>query len=371
MRSSGKLGDVQVLRAFCIVVTALNHVQFLVFWDTEAVAELFGRFGFWGGVDVFFVISGFVIARSFLPTATLERDGEGYWVQVVAFWIRRAYRILPSAALWLIVPLVLSIVLGPTIFMSPWANAYQAISGLFQVANFHHWFMASGRAEWPANSIYWSLSLEEQFYLLLPVCFFLFRRRFVLFCGAVALAQVFVPRVHGDLTWSIRTDGFMCGILLYYLSTTRLHARLDPSFLECAVVRVPFVALLLVGLCVFASGANLVPFRTGMIVVIASLLVYIASYDKGYLSLGAPMSRALQWLGARSYAIYLLHIVAYMLMHQVAVWIGYVPRTPWGAIGYCGLAVVLILVLAEANYRLVEEPMRLRGRAIAERFVAG
>jgi len=63
-----KIADIELLRGFAILFVLMEHLRINLFtWNTPAIDHLLAYFRFWSGVDLFFVISGFVIARSLLP----------------------------------------------------------------------------------------------------------------------------------------------------------------------------------------------------------------------------------------------------------------------------------------------------------------
>ena len=150
--SSSRRRDIQGLRALAVVAVILNHV---IQWPTGGFA----------GVDVFFVISGFLITGILLR----EHESTGR-VSLAAFYGNRLRRILPSAA----VVLAATAAIGSVLFNQTraMATAWDAVSSFLFVANWR--FTAVGTdyfsALAPASAVqhYWSLSVEEQFYLLWP-----------------------------------------------------------------------------------------------------------------------------------------------------------------------------------------------------------
>ena len=103
----------------------------------------------------------------------------------IAFWIRRFWRIAPSAVLWLVITLCLSIVFNTTrIFGSPIANISELVAFVFQVANFH-----SSMGLHDSN---WSISVFGQFYLIIPFLLFFVPRRYLAWpLVAAVLLQVY------------------------------------------------------------------------------------------------------------------------------------------------------------------------------------
>src|SRR5476649_2292342 len=112
------------------------------------------------GVDLFFAISGFVIARSLIPALQGCSTRQEYWQQTRNFWLRRAFRLLPSAWLWLALMLLACVFINRSgAFGTLQANLQATLAGVAQYANFR--FADSFfHYEYGTSFVYWSLSLE-------------------------------------------------------------------------------------------------------------------------------------------------------------------------------------------------------------------
>ena len=143
--------DVDGLRALAIIPVVLFH------------ARVAGFSGGFVGVDVFFVISGFLITR--LITKEIENGAFRY----LSFWERRARRLLPPMILVIAVSSILAYQILFPEELKAFGRSVVAISGF--ASNIYFW-LKSGYFEAPAETVpllhTWSLAVEEQFYLLFP-----------------------------------------------------------------------------------------------------------------------------------------------------------------------------------------------------------
>src|SRR5258708_3496475 len=87
----GRIDDIEFLRAMAILLVLFAHLGSLLAWYGPAIAELQNTFVFGHGVDLFFAISGFVIARSFLQRNDLD-ERPNLAAVGAPFWIRRIFR---------------------------------------------------------------------------------------------------------------------------------------------------------------------------------------------------------------------------------------------------------------------------------------
>lgn len=353
--------DIEGLRAVAVIFVLLHHAQQTL---------LPGGFA---GVDVFFVVSGFVITTQLVKE--VERTGR---VDLVAFYSRRAKRLLPAATLVLITTTVGAWLLASRV---QWVTISGDIVGsALYVVN---WVFAARSVDYLAEDVdpspvqhFWSLAVEEQFYFIWPVLILglsalavLWRQRAGKTDGAdtsrstrtVLALGLTVVVVVPSLAWSIwytASDPLQA----YFVTTTRLWelglgalvAVLAPVWM--LVPRAVAAALGWVGLALLLASAVVLdtsvawPGSAALWPTVATAAVIVAGFGAGswgpVRALGwAPMV----WIGGLSYSLYLWH---WPLLRMLEWQFGPVSLPQ-------GLAVVVVSVVpAWVGYRLVEHPVR-------------
>ena len=368
------IADLDLLRAFAVLVVVVHHANFNLFeWTTPSLVRFYAYFDGSFGVDLFFAISGFIIARDLVPRLRACQSQTEWLNASLFFWIKRAFRILPSAWFWLALILLLSVAFNSTgVFGSFRANFEATIAGILQVANFR-FAAAWGNFPYGASFVYWSLSLEEQFYILFPFVIWFGRRYLVYILAAAIVLQLVQTR--SMLGLAVRTDALMMGILIALWSARDSYHLVEPVFLK-ARPWAGFAFLCGVILCLVALSAGgkdlvIVPLRWSLISPLCAVLVLVASYNNDYLMPDNTLKRVLLWVGSRSYVIYLCHVPAFFatreIMHRLN------PETKFASDDFwvfTAIAAGIIVVCSELNYRLLETPLRRRGARIAGEMLA-
>jgi peptidoglycan/LPS O-acetylase OafA/YrhL len=365
-----RIADIELLRGLAVLFVIVQHAHGnLISWPHPSADIFYGYFQFDWGVDLFFAISGFVIARGLIPMLAQCRTAVEFANATLSFWVRRGWRLLPSAWLWLALILLASVGFNRSgLFGSFQANLEATVADLLDVANFR-FAAAFGHFGYGASFPYWSLSLEEQFYLIFPVLIFAARQWLPAVLGLGVLAQLFIVRT--PVLMVVRTDALMLGVLIALAGRTEIYRLFAPRFLarsRCArgaVLALPVLAMATIA----GSAGRVVWFPVGLIALVSAGLVFIASFDGDYLMRDGWAKRALLWVGSRSYALYLVHMPVMFGMREV--WLRLDVRPAHGH----GWALVLLAlglmgVLAELNFRLVETPLRRHGARIADAILA-
>lgn len=347
--------DVEGLRAVAVVLVVLYHA---------GVSSVLGGFV---GVDVFFVISGYLI------TGLLIREHEKRKkISIPGFYARRARRILPAASLVIIASLVLAYHYQNfltydqvTADDAKWAAAF--------AANLHFGFIQTnyfslGRAPSPFLH-FWSLAVEEQFYVVWPslviVVGLLFRkwplRYTVLAVALVASVGSFLYSVHltdTNLTWAYyspfsRAWELGVGAMAACLATqaARLHRWVGAALAWGGLAAIAVSATTFSTNTIFPGVAALVPVLGAVAVVVGGG----SGIGAGHL-LGVPPVRA---VGRVSYGWYLLHYPPMIvLIGALPVSAGQLPVHERLEIGAATLALAFIM------YYVVERPIR-RSKVLA------
>ncbi|MFC5231608.1 acyltransferase family protein [Pseudonocardia zijingensis] len=371
--SSGEIRGLTGLRAVAAVWVVLFHFHFTPLPGVAEVAGVLGPLVTSGalGVDLFFVLSGFVIAHTYL-----DELGPGLRVRgTVRFLWARACRLWPVYLLvlhvfgaWLILRATLDPA-GPIAFQAvqPVLDVGQYLQQLVLVQLWDDPYFDG--ASWVGST--WSISAEWLAYLLFPVAaLVLFRmRRLPLAVLAGGSVLLMVPMAWSYLalgspyfpwSWLVRIlCGFGAGALAYLVvrGLRRTQAVRRVASVVAAVVPVVVAAGLLLG---ELAG----PGRGGAVIVLFPVLVAaLAVADRGPAMLLS--TRVFGYGGRLSYGLYLVHIPLFEVY-----WFA-LERTPWLAaptIGAHAVGVVVLLstpAVAAWTYHLVEEPSRRRLRALA------
>jgi peptidoglycan/LPS O-acetylase OafA/YrhL len=357
-----RLTDLDALRGIAVAMVVFAHVPASLLWPPPNWMLPFVPM-LAVGVEIFFAISGFVIGRSLLPEMRSAQTAALRWPTIRRFWIRRAWRLLPAAYLWLIIACGLSIAVGGW-FDTPAATLRSAGASALYLAN----VLLSYRFQhglYPGPLFhYWSLSLEEQFYFVVPFVILLPRR----WLGWFLLIGTPVACGVGDhYLAGFRIEELIFGLLLALCEGHPYALRIVRRL---RVVRPPWgpalsfaVLIAITQLARVGPSWGYAPFwlaRLG-VAVASTTLVLFAATDQGLLVGRGRIYRSLLWLGRRSYSIYLVHICAFFCTKELTIRLGLSDdmRGAEGPIAFL-IGFIILAVFAEPTYRFVEIGVRQR-----------
>jgi peptidoglycan/LPS O-acetylase OafA/YrhL len=340
--------DIEGLRAIAVIAVVLYH------------AQLLGVHGGFVGVDVFFVLSGFLITRLIL--GELAATGR---LALRAFWARRARRLLAASALVLVVTAIAThLILPPLSQGSVVVDTVAAATFTSNIVFAHRlgtYFGAQLGESTPSPLLhFWSLSVEEQFYLCWPPLLAVLTRRprqyrrLLLIAIAVfgttgfVLAAWLTPRAPSWAFYLLptRMGELLAGALLAVLGTQVRQippaARAAMAWLGVAVIVV--ICFRFDETMPWPGTAVLVPVVATMAVIVGGGVAGLSWGPTRVLGVGV-----LQWVGRHSYAIYLWHWPVLVFAAARGGPLSWQARV---------VAIVIAVGLAALSYQLIEQPVR-------------
>lgn len=338
------------------------------------------------GVEVFFVISGYLITALLL--AEWRKHGS---IDFKAFWLRRARRLLPALYLLLVGTLTFALLFLPE-EVARLRDDVVAALGYFTnwllIFSQESYFEAAGRPSLLQHL--WSLAVEEQFYILWPLLLaagltFLPRRYWLpaVLVGAVAsaglMALLYQPNMDPSRIYygtDTRAAGLLFGAALAFVwapELIRVSARYDPNARNRRLHRarrhvrhrlgwtvprlldlIGLAALgMLVWLCLSLDEFRPFLYKGGfaLVAIVTTLLILIVVHPRAQVGAGVLGWGPLRWVGLRSYSIYLWHWPVFMVTRPQL-------DVPIEGIPLFVLRMVATFVLADLSYRFVETPIR-------------
>ena len=355
------LPSIDSLRALAVLAVIIYHVD---------VNYLPGGFL---GVDLFFVLSGYLISS--LIIKEYKKTGS---VNLYNFYIRRARRLLPAVYFMITVGLVVMVLFNEVLLRK---SHLDAIFGYIYSSNWWYIFhkldyFDSFGAQSPFKHL-WSLAIEEQFYMIFPLLFLLVNRKKKSKDGTYKLNKNFLYVVLGLIMVSLiahillfdinnisriyfgtdtRAFSLLVGVvgaILYPME--RLHAKvtLQQNMIYSVVSLVSIATLITV--MIYTSEYNTWLYRGGFLLVAVLGLIVIISSGKQHTLMSRLLSfKPVVFIGKISYSLYLWHFPVLVL------------TTPVSEIGnpniyFVILRVILTFVVAIVSYVFVETPIRKLG----------
>jgi len=296
-----RLDALDGLRGFAILAVVAFHAMFLDVGLLGAVrpapTDLYPTFALlgWCGVDVFFVLSGFLITGILLRT----KGAPGYFRN---FYARRVLRIFPLY--YLVVGLLLFALDRPA------TTGAEKASYLLYYQNVRYALCGEGTLD-PARLITWSLAIEEQFYLVWPTVVWLCSRRAL---ARVCIATIVVATALrlGLLAGGLQTTHFLTPCRLDTLAAGALLALVPPPprWLGVACAWLGFGGLLAIARLTGASFPPAIPMqRWGLLAALAFAVGLLTLARQPGLVASVCRFASLRALGQVSYCVYLVHFL--------------------------------------------------------------
>jgi len=351
-RSGVTIAGLDGLRAIAVVVVFLSHLPIAITWlETQSWFGQFRSAGFLG-VNMFFVLSGFLITYKLLTT----RDANGR-LALRRFYVRRTARIMPAVIFFLVVHFIYAVIFDFPPFGRITDEFIMVSATIFQFANYA---ILSNTDLLEENGALWSLSVEGHFYIVWPFIIFLLFRVIKKVSLAVTLLVAMVPFLYFWPAWIFHNNGYLSAYLrtdarIVSLVMGALGAvlwlktnYLSPLFLR--VLALPAVIAMLI-IYSIANGGKPFIWDGGMAVFdISTLIVILALAHGAFPFVDILALPSMRWLGKISYGLYIWQIPVLTVLNRHA--------SQWHQIVLCIIAVAVTVALGAVSFYLVERPVR-------------
>lgn len=368
-----RIFNLDLLRGVAIIWVVLSHLSFTIL--PKSFKVIFGPG--WVGVDLFFVISGFVVTRSYLSFIANETDQlmklRNRITVNILYLLRRFIRLQPIAWLWVLLPIIYSSYLK----MKGYPNLFENFlaEGKAICLLFYNYYLAI--YDQKLFMPYWSLIVEEHFYLLLMIIFCMSInkdkiRKILIFLFLILIVHrsynVYfenVPNQFFLFFTQYRLDGLILGSILAMLSDD-IRFKVTKTILKKLNFRCLFIFLLGIIYWIaflmektsfhFAFGHTLLSFII-LFLVLLSINEPKIEHENSVLN---KIVNIIQKIGVRSYSIYLIHftLILFLLEFKLRMGIFHQHQYLWfSTIVDLFVYTFLLFLIVELNFRFLESKL--------------
>jgi peptidoglycan/LPS O-acetylase OafA/YrhL len=339
-----RIAGLDGLRGIAVLSVVCHHLVEIYAASDSPVRAFSGGFI---GVDLFFVISGFLITW----LALLEFKSNGR-IDVPNFYMRRALRLLPALLFFLLVQIACALFQGGLSQLMPsvWAS-------LLYYLNWKIYFTLEVA---PGFGHLWSLSIEEQFYMLWPLCLLILLRlrlaipALALLALAVMLYRNFLWYETGSwlqlyLRTDLRLDALVLGALCAFLWRTTYFARFFSCRFAGSVLFLLFIAMTFL---LDYQQDTYYQWGASFVALLGCGLIFNCNAMAGNIRGGIFNLAWLEYLGRRSYGMYLWHFPIFLWCSSL------LAELPARIVVI--IAVALSFLVTEFSWRVIEKPFNQR-----------
>jgi len=338
-----RLDGVRALAIFLILIWHYSNKEYLLFWT-------------WSGVDLFFVLSGFLIGRILI----FHRSSPAYFK---TFYLRRIFRIFPAYYLVLLIFLIFLLSGIGTRF--PWLaeSFFPPWSYFLYLQNFWMAYFNDDGTQW--LSVTWSLAIEEQFYLILPLLIFLIKPKWlpallVLLIIMAPVCRSVLPGLGAYVLLPARMDALLTGVLIayYYLNGTIEKFFLNKQKVLILVIAIFFVSLFFIEKVESIGGTFM---HSVLALLYGVFLILVLISDKASFLVRSLSTPVMAFMAKISYMVYLTHQLFSLLAHKIILHQNPQVHTITDA-GVTLAALVVTIGFAALSYKYVEKPILNLGK---------
>jgi peptidoglycan/LPS O-acetylase OafA/YrhL len=320
--------DIQGLRALAVLLVIAHH-----FFPESVTGGFFG-------VDVFFVISGYIITSNLMesPSKSLKKF-------LLDFYARRVRRILPSALVVILLSVVATYLLLGSITGSD--TARDGVFASLFIANIHFNssamdYFAAGLPQ-PILQHYWSLAIEEQFYLLWPLIFFFSRKSTIRVIAVITLSLTSFAYAIVEISSASPTAYLSTLTRVWELGIGAAVALLNLRASNRLISYTSVISLIVLSL-LYTPNTDFPGFPALVVALLTCAVIITADSNK------VLASKVMTWIGDRSYTLYLVHWPIFQ--------IAFLYRGISLVLNEKILLLLLLTVVSTALFRYLEDPIR-------------
>lgn len=370
MKTQSRNIEIDNLRAIAIIGTLFAHIGGMFLTMPHFLNSIFKYITGVEGVILFFAISGYVISASFIP----KLDSKNFLYDQIkiihAFFVRRFFRIIIPTSFWVVVMILL------VSFGLQWGIIETIFSGIATLFGIENLYILITHPIHNRFFIYWSLSLEMQFYCLLPFFLALLKNKWGRLFG-LGLFIILLQFLPGNLHGQLRGECLIMGVMVYLLFhdfkwLDNIHSYFKKKRLILKLIGFSLIIFLFTCYGALWSVTNALPFPFIYGIKLNffwTLLVAIAALKLDIIIFPSYIKLAMNWLGSRSFTLYLAHYPMMYLTHIIAIKLTknhiYAFNHPLAITVFW---LTSLAVAVEISYKMIEMPMTALGRKLAKQI---